>query len=484
MKNLIKNFLIFFFVFLIIAAIFSGLVNTAGQSEKVGIETLINQINNEQVDSVAINGAEMQVTLKDGKKEIVKKETNQTFSELMDNYGVDKAKMAKVKVEVIEDQGWNFWLTTILPFVLPFLLIGAFIYFMMRSVQGANSKALMFGQSQAKEFNQEAKNKVSFKDVAGAKEAKEELAEVVEFLRTPKKFQELGARIPRGVLLLGSPGTGKTLLARAVAGEANVPFFHISGSEFVEMFVGVGASRVRDLFKKAKKNSPCILFIDEIDAVGRRRGAGLGGSHDEREQTLNQILVEMDGFDQTTNIIVMAATNRPDVLDPALLRPGRFDRQVILENPDIKDREAILRVHAKKKPLAKDVSLRRVAERTPGFSGADLANVLNEGAILAAVKTKKLLKCLIYLKRLKKLCWGRSAKAGFYQNGKKKLPLIMKLAMQLSLTFCITWIRCKKFQSSPAVKPAVILLNYRLKISTCSLGLNILKRSQYCWPAI
>jgi len=421
MKNLIKNFLIFFIAFLVIAAVFSGLVNTAGQSEKAGIETLISQINNEQVDSIAINGSEMQVALKDGKKEVVKKEAGQTFSELVANYGVDKDKLAKIKVEVTEDQGWNFWLTTILPFLLPFLLIGAFIYFMMRSVQGANSKAMMFGQSQAKEFNQDTKNKVSFKDVAGAKEAKEELAEVVEFLRTPKKFQELGARIPRGVLLLGSPGTGKTLLARAVAGEANVPFFHISGSEFVEMFVGVGASRVRDLFKKAKKNSPCILFIDEIDAVGRRRGAGLGGSHDEREQTLNQILVEMDGFDQTTNIIVMAATNRPDVLDPALLRPGRFDRQVILENPDIKDREEILKVHAKKKPLSKDVSLRRVAERTPGFSGADLANVLNEGAILAARQNKKIIEMPDLFEAIEKVMLGPERKSRVLSEREKEI---------------------------------------------------------------
>ena len=232
---------------------------------------------------------------------------------------------------------------------------------------------------------------MKFTDVAGSKEAKEELKEIVEFLRFPQKFLSLGAKIPKGVLLLGAPGVGKTLLARAVAGEANVPFFHISGSEFVEMFVGVGASRVRDLFKKAKKNAPCIIFIDEIDAVGRQRGAGLGGGHDEREQTLNQILVEMDGFETDTNVIVMAATNRPDVLDPALLRPGRFDRQVILDLPDIKDREEILKVHSKNKPLAKDVNLRKIAERTPGFSGADLANLINEAAILAARLNKKII---------------------------------------------------------------------------------------------
>ncbi len=269
--------------------------------------------------------------------------------------------------------------------------------------------------------SKDTKDKVSFKDVAGVKEAKEELGEVVEFLQHPKKFQNLGAKIPRGVLLLGSPGTGKTLMARAVAGEAEVPFFHISGSEFVEMFVGVGASRVRDLFKKAKKNAPCIVFIDEIDAVGRRRGAGLGGSHDEREQTLNQILVEMDGFDPHANVIVIAATNRPDVLDPALLRPGRFDRQVILDNPDIADREAILKIHAKKMPLDKQVKLRRIAERTPGFSGADLANLLNEGAILAARNNKKIIENEDLYEAIEKVMLGPERKSRIITKKEKDI---------------------------------------------------------------
>jgi cell division protease FtsH len=280
---------------------------------------------------------------------------------------------------------------------------------------------MMFGQSQAKEVPQGQKDRVTFKDVAGSREAKEELGEIVEFLRQPKKFKEIGARIPKGVLLLGSPGTGKTLMARAVSGEANVPFFHISGSEFVEMFVGVGASRVRDLFKKAKRSTPCIVFIDEIDAVGRRRGAGLGGSHDEREQTLNQILVEMDGFDPNTNIIVMAATNRPDVLDPALLRPGRFDRQVVIDNPDIRDREAILKVHAKQKPLAKDVNLRRVAERTPGFSGADLANVINEASILAARHNKKIVDMEDMFEAIEKVMLGPERKSRVLSEKEKKV---------------------------------------------------------------
>lgn len=273
-------------------------------------------------------------------------------------------------------------------FILPILLLGGIFFFMMRQSQGTNNQAMSFGKSRARMFTGN-KPSVTFSDVAGVNEAKEELAEVVEFLKYPDKFASLGARIPSGVLLVGPPGTGKTLLSRAVAGEAGVPFFSISGSEFVEMFVGVGASRVRDLFDQAKRNAPCIVFIDEIDAVGRQRGAGLGGSHDEREQTLNQILVEMDGFDTTTNIIVIAATNRPDVLDPALLRPGRFDRQVVLDRPDITGRRAILEVHSNGKPLDSDVDLEALARQTPGFSGADLENLVNESAILAARRNKK-----------------------------------------------------------------------------------------------
>ncbi|MCU0679379.1 MAG: ATP-dependent zinc metalloprotease FtsH [Planctomycetes bacterium] len=421
MKNLLKNFLIFFIVFLSLAVIFSLYGGGGKDVKEVGIEILISQIDRGEVSAITVKGNTLSVTLKDNTEQTVKKEVNETLSELLNNYGVDKTKLTAIKIEVKENEGLSYWLGAILPFLLPFLLIGAFIYFMMRSVQGANTRAMMFGQSQAKEFGQDSKEKITFKDVAGVKEAKEELTEVVDFLRQPKKFQEIGARIPRGVLLLGSPGTGKTLLARAVAGEANVPFLHISGSEFVEMFVGVGASRVRDLFKRAKKNAPCIVFIDEIDAVGRRRGTGLGGSHDEREQTLNQILVEMDGFDQNVNIIVMAATNRPDVLDPALLRPGRFDRRVILDNPDIADREAILKVHARKKPLSKEVSLRRVAERTPGFSGADLANLLNEAAILAARRDKKIIAMSELFEAIEKVMIGPERKSRILTEKEKKI---------------------------------------------------------------
>ena len=421
MKNLIKNFLIFFTVFLLIAAFFSLLGGGGQKAEQIGVETLIGQINNQEISKIAIVGNEIRTTLKDGKSQVVKKEAGDTFSQIVKNYNVDPAKLSGLLIEVKDNQGLDYWLATVLPFLVPFLLIAVFIYFMMRSVQGANSKAMMFGQSQARETGREFKGKVTFKDVAGAKEAKEELSEVVEFLKNPKKFSELGARTPRGVLLLGSPGTGKTLLARAVAGEASVPFFSISGSEFVEMFVGVGASRVRDLFRKAKKSAPCIIFIDEIDAVGRRRGAGLGGSHDEREQTLNQILVEMDGFDPTTNVIVIAATNRPDVLDPALLRPGRFDRRVILDEPDLADREAILKVHSKKKPLGKEVSLRRVAERTPGFTGADLANLLNEAAILAAMKNKKIIDLEEIFSSIEKVMLGPERKSRILSEKEKKI---------------------------------------------------------------
>jgi cell division protease FtsH len=310
------------------------------------------------------------------------------------------------------------WLGLILTGLLPLILIGGFIIFMMRQAQGTNNQALSFGKSRARMFLGN-KTVVTFNDVAGVDEAKTELQEVVEFLKYPEKFNQLGARIPRGVLLVGPPGTGKTLLARAVAGEAGVPFFSISGSEFVEMFVGVGASRVRDLFDQAKRNAPCIVFVDEIDAVGRQRGAGLGGSHDEREQTLNQILVEMDGFDTNTNVIVVAATNRPDVLDPALLRPGRFDRQVILDRPDMKGRVAILKVHIKGKPLDKAIQTEDIAKQSPGFSGADIANLVNEAAILAARRNKKVIGMSEFQEALERIVAGPERKSRVISDAEK-----------------------------------------------------------------
>jgi len=312
------------------------------------------------------------------------------------------------------------WLGLLISALLPVLLIGGFIFFMMRQAQGTNNQAMSFGKSRARMFLGN-KTVVTFQDVAGVDEAKTELQEVVEFLKYPEKFNSLGARIPRGVLLIGSPGTGKTLLARAVAGEAGVPFFSISGSEFVEMFVGVGASRVRDLFDQAKRNSPCIVFVDEIDAVGRQRGAGLGGSHDEREQTLNQILVEMDGFDTNTNVIVVAATNRPDVLDPALLRPGRFDRQVILDRPDMKGRLEILKVHVRGKPLDKALELEQIARQSPGFSGADLANLVNEAAILAARRNKKVIAYNEFTEALERVMAGPERKSRVISDPEKAI---------------------------------------------------------------
>jgi cell division protease FtsH len=312
------------------------------------------------------------------------------------------------------------WLGILLMTVLPVVVIGAFLFIMFRQAQGTNNQAMSFGKSRARMFLGN-KTVVTFNDVAGVDEAKTELQEVVEFLKYPEKFNSLGARIPRGVLLVGPPGTGKTLLARAVAGEAGVPFFSISGSEFVEMFVGVGASRVRDLFDQAKRNSPCIVFVDEIDAVGRQRGAGLGGSHDEREQTLNQILVEMDGFDTNTNVIVVAATNRPDVLDPALLRPGRFDRQVILDRPDMKGRLEILKVHIKGKPLDKSIDLQTIARQSPGFSGADLANLVNESAILAARRNKKVIGTTEFSEALERVVAGPERKSRIISDAEKAI---------------------------------------------------------------
>ena len=388
MSRLIKNSIFIIAGFIIVAGLI-GLFNNTGKVTSVPLSTIKDKVNEGQIESIEIGQDELIAKPKTGDTKLSAKlgKDVQLTPFLKDN-GVPPEKISQVKIEYKNPSTASVVAGTILPFLLPFVLIGVLLYFFMRQVQGTNNRALSFGQSSVR-LSDERKNRVRFADVAGAKEAKEELSEVVEFLKTPQKFLQLGAKIPRGVLLLGAPGVGKTLLARAVAGEANVPFFHISGSEFVEMFVGVGASRVRDLFRKAKKNAPCIVFIDEIDAVGRQRGTGLGGGHDEREQTLNQILVEMDGFETDTNVIVIAATNRADVLDPALLRPGRFDRQVVLDLPDIKDREEILKVHSKNKPLSGEVNLRKIAERTPGFSGADLANLINEGAILAARANKK-----------------------------------------------------------------------------------------------
>lgn len=421
MSSFVKNFILFIVVFLLLSLAFSAIPFGGKKIETVGIEKMVAQLQNQEVKKIEVSGDSLTVTLKDGKVEQIQKESGDTLSGLIKNYNIDPQKMKDVEISVKNDRGWAFWLGNILPFVLPIVFFAVFIYYMTRQAQGANARAMGFGQTSAQEIKKDEKTKVTFKDVAGCKEAKEELKEVVEFLSAPKRFVEMGAKIPKGVLLMGAPGTGKTLLAKAVAGEANVPFYHISGSEFVEMFVGVGASRVRDLFRKAKKSAPAIVFIDEIDAVGRRRGTGLGGSHDEREQTLNQILVEMDGFEPNSGVIVVAATNRPDVLDPALLRPGRFDRRVVIDEPDLKDREEILQVHAKGKIFSPDVSLRRIAERTPGFTGADLANLLNEAAILAVRKDKKQIDSLDILESVEKVMLGPERRSRLISDKEKKI---------------------------------------------------------------
>lgn len=420
-KYITKNLIISIVVFVVIAALLSTYSMTTEKPEEIQVSQLISQIEAGNVKSVIVKGDLMEIELHDGTEQTTKKESGESFSTLLSNYEVSPKKMSGIEVDIQDKSGFGYWLGVMLPFLLPFALIAFFIWIMLRQVQGANNRAMMFGSSSAREIPKNSKDKVTFGDVAGAKEAKEELMEVVEFLKSPKKFINLGAKIPKGVLLMGSPGTGKTLLARAVAGEADVPFYHISGSEFVEMFVGVGASRVRDLFNKAKKNAPCIIFMDEIDAVGRQRGAGLGGSHDEREQTLNQILVEMDGFDPNAGVIVLAATNRPDVLDPALLRPGRFDRRVVIDLPDINGREAILKIHAKGKPLTEDVELRRIAERTPGFSGADLANLMNEGAILTARRNKKKISMAELLESIEKVLLGPERKSHMLSEKEREI---------------------------------------------------------------
>ena len=376
-------------VFLIISSLFSIYTSPLEKIENISLTQLVQKINDGNVSKIEVEGNKLMIELKDGSKAKAIKETESSLSESLSNLGVSGESLKGLAIDNVDTTSSGIWLNIVLPFLLPFLLIGFFVWFLFKQAQKGNNQAMTFGMSRARMLipTKDGK-KITFKDVAGAKESKEELYEVVEFLKNPKKFTKLGARIPRGFMLFGSPGTGKTLLAKAVAGEANVPFFSISGSEFVEMFVGVGASRVRDLFKQAKKNAPSIVFIDEIDAVGRHRGAGLGGGNDEREQTLNQILVEMDGFDTNTNVIVIAATNRPDVLDPALLRPGRFDRRIVIDLPDIKEREEILNIHVKGKPLSKEINLTQIAERTSGFSGADIANLLNEAAILTARRNK------------------------------------------------------------------------------------------------
>jgi cell division protease FtsH len=404
----------------IIAMLFYSFRQSSTANDVLTINQVAADIQAGKVNRIVVNENSLRVIYADGEKTSTK-EANGTLVQQLIDLGVTPTQLdpAKINIEIKPPSAW-LGIITALGYILPFIILAGVFWFIFRQAQGSNNAAMSFGKSRARMFSGDQPT-VTFADVAGVEEAKEELKEVVEFLREPQKFISLGARIPKGVLLVGPPGTGKTLLAKAVSGEAGVPFFSISGSEFVEMFVGVGASRVRDLFEQAKRHSPCIVFVDEIDAVGRQRGAGLGGSHDEREQTLNQMLVEMDGFDTDTNVIIMAATNRPDILDPALLRPGRFDRRVVLDRPDVRGREAILRVHVKGKPLSPDVDLSILAKSTPGFVGADLENMVNEGAILAARRNKKVVGQLELEEAIERVIAGPERKSRLITADEKRI---------------------------------------------------------------
>jgi len=411
-----------FITLLLLAAVFFltyNLLHRSPTPDTVPISRVASEVQAGRVVKITVTGTRLTAVLETGQQLRSLKEEGSTLAEQLKALGVTDEQLANVQIEVVETADWATLFSTG-GTILVMLIFLAAAFFFLRQFQGVNNQAMSFGKSRARLYTSD-KPSVTFDDVAGVDEAKEELREVVEFLKEPQKFIQVGARIPKGVLLMGAPGTGKTLLAKAVAGEAGVPFFSMSGSEFVEMFVGVGASRVRDLFDQAKRHSPCIIFLDEIDAVGRHRGAGLGGSHDEREQTLNQILVEMDGFDTDTNVIVMAATNRPDILDPALLRPGRFDRRVVLDRPDMRGREAILRVHTRGKPLADDVDLAALAKATPGFVGADLANLVNEAAILAARRNKRSIGMAEFKEAIERVIAGPERKSRILSEEERRI---------------------------------------------------------------
>ncbi len=420
-SGILRNGLIYLLIIVAIAALIFSVLSGPRQTREISITELAADIKKGVVKSLVLQGDLVTVQYRDPNlgTRSSRKETDRTLLETLEDLGVTSAQLAEVSIKVEPPGVWADWASLLIT-IVPLLVFGALLFFMVRQAQGTNNQALSFGKSRARMFTGD-KPTVTFDDVAGVDEAKHELAEVVEFLRDPGKFISLGARIPKGILMVGPPGCGKTLLAKAVSGEAGVPFFSISGSEFVEMFVGVGASRVRDLFEQAKRNSPCIVFVDEIDAVGRHRGAGLGGSHDEREQTLNQILVEMDGFDTDTNVIVMAATNRPDILDPALLRPGRFDRRVVLDRPDRVGREKILQVHLRGKPLEPDVDVAAIARQTPGFVGADIENLVNEAAILAARRNKKSIGMAEFQEAIEKVIAGPERKSRVISEEEKTI---------------------------------------------------------------
>jgi cell division protease FtsH len=417
-----RNIFVYLIILVAAAFLFYSLTSQSERAEEMPISQVAAEAKSGMVEQITITGdySTLEVEFKSRKEPVVsRKDEDADVVEVLRNLGVSEAEIAAITIKYQQPSGWASWMPLISG-ILPVILFVGVFYFLLRQAQGSNSQALSFGKSRARMFSGDQPT-VSFEDVAGVEEAKEELYEVVEFLKEPEKFISLGARIPKGVLLVGAPGTGKTLMAKAVSGEAGVPFFNISGSEFVEMFVGVGASRVRDLFDQAKRHSPCIVFVDEIDAVGRHRGAGLGGSHDEREQTLNQILVEMDGFDTDTNVIILAASNRPDILDPALLRPGRFDRRVVLDIPDIKGREGILNVHVRGKPLADDIDLQVLARQTPGFVGADIENMVNEAAILAARRDKKIIGMEEFEEAIERVLAGPERKSRIISDEEKEI---------------------------------------------------------------
>lgn len=409
-------------ILFLIAGFYSMLVDQSVQTDTISLSELVHDVGMGKVTAISVRGDDLIAEYEDKTIKKSKKETDASVTDTFTSYGLTPEKLNAVDISIEGPSGFWFWVGQLAPFLAPLLFLVLIIWFLTRQVRGTGLQAFSFGQSKARiTMPDDKKQKVTFKDVAGAKEAKQELTEIVDFLRNPKKFLEIGAVIPKGILLMGAPGTGKTLLARAVAGEAGVAFFAISGSEFVEMFVGVGASRVRDLFKMAKENAPAIIFVDEIDAVGRVRGTGIGGGNDEREQTLNQILVEMDGFEPNEKVIVMAATNRPDVLDPALLRPGRFDRRVTIDLPDRNDREEILKIHSGKKPFAEDVNLRVIAERTPGFSGADLYSLMNEGAILAARENRTKVSQYDLIRAIEKVMLGPERRSHLLSKKEKEI---------------------------------------------------------------
>ena len=439
MNPLLKNFIFVILILLVVGGVFSLLYYPTSTTTETTSTQLVTDINQGKVKKITVSGDTLDITYTDNKTAVSMKETNTSVTDLLNNLGVNKDNLQKVQIDVqVAKQDLWSWLTPILIFgILPLIVFGFFFYMMIKQAKNGAVQVFDFTKAKARIFGADghSKEKITFADVAGLKEAKEELVEIVDFLKFPKKYVAMGAKIPRGVLLVGSAGVGKTLLARAVAGEANVPFLSVSGSEFVEMFVGVGSARVRDLFNTAKKSAPSIIFIDEMDAIGRHRGAGIGGGHDEREQTLNQILVEMDGFEKETGVIILAATNRPDILDPALLRPGRFDRKIILDPPDVHDREAILIIHSKGKPLGKDIKFKEVAERTPGFSGADLANVANEAALLAARQNKTQIDQREFLEAIEKVLLGPERRSHILSKKEKEIAAFHEAGHALVSTF-------------------------------------------------